>query len=288
MTNIEEIIKRAKQTAQFIQENRRPPRFVQIGEQKISPASFNRLISAVIVELNAGRDTDIPIIPIAEANEPRQSLKNGKIPRSEYVNLALLANTFAYDKKRWANYVRSSLGKISPSQYMDIYCRILNFYSDKNRLPKYVYTSSLNVLQENLEKYIQETRNTNMGNQTIQRLARKYSTAKRAFIFVRDEIRHQFYHNTRKGALKTYKDRAGNCCDQSHLLIALLRLNGVPCRYKHVRARYPRITIGHVFVEANIGGQWLDLDPSHSVNGFGKIRAWTLVRFNNVFRELPF
>ena len=59
------------------------------------------------------------------------------------------------------------------------------------------------------------------------------STAKNIYHFVRDEIKYEDYSNTKKGAFRTLQERAGNCCDQAHLLVALLRTAGIPTYYAH-------------------------------------------------------
>ena len=59
------------------------------------------------------------------------------------------------------------------------------------------------------------------------------ATAKNIYYYVRNNIGQQDYSNTRKGAYKTIKDGCGNCCDQAHLLVALLRTAGIPTYYVH-------------------------------------------------------
>ncbi len=49
--------------------------------------------------------------------------------------------------------------------------------------------------------------------------------------FVRNEIAWETYYGSRKGALMTLQQRAGNDLDQASLLIALLRASGIPSRY---------------------------------------------------------
>ncbi|MGZ7108545.1 MAG: transglutaminase-like domain-containing protein, partial [Methanobacterium sp.] len=44
---------------------------------------------------------------------------------------------------------------------------------------------------------------------------------------------YSFYYDTRYGALGTLNNRAGNCCDQTHLVVALSRAAGLPARYVH-------------------------------------------------------
>ena len=59
------------------------------------------------------------------------------------------------------------------------------------------------------------------------------ATARNIFHYVRDNKRYEDYSNTHKGAFKTLQDKAGNCCDQAHLLVALLRTAGIPTYYAH-------------------------------------------------------
>ena len=59
------------------------------------------------------------------------------------------------------------------------------------------------------------------------------STASNIYHFVRDEIKYEDYSNTRKGVFRTLQERYGNCCDQAHLLVALLRTAEIPTYYAH-------------------------------------------------------
>ena len=59
------------------------------------------------------------------------------------------------------------------------------------------------------------------------------STAKNIYHFVRDEIKYEDYSNTKKGAFRTLQEGKGNCCDQAHLLVVLLRTAGIPTYYAH-------------------------------------------------------
>ena len=80
-----------------------------------------------------------------------------------------------------------------------------------------------------------------VNNNEIQAFANKFvvpndplSTAKEIYKFVRDKIDYDdSYSNTKKGAYKTLEDKKGNCCDQAHLLVALLRAVGIPTYYAH-------------------------------------------------------
>ena len=59
------------------------------------------------------------------------------------------------------------------------------------------------------------------------------ATARNIYYFVRNNIKYEDYSNTRRGAYKTLIDGKGNCCDQAHLLVALLRTAQIPTYYAH-------------------------------------------------------
>ena len=86
------------------------------------------------------------------------------------------------------------------------------------------------------------------------------ATAKNIYHFVRDNIRYENYSNTRKGAHKTLQDRAGNCCDQAHLLVALLRTAQIPTYYAHGN--------NHWWAVACIDKQY-HCDPTNRNHNFG-------------------
>ena len=85
-----------------------------------------------------------------------------------------------------------------------------------------------------------ETKNCEVNNPTIISKANKFAvpgdlvaTAEKIYNFVRDNIAYENYANTRKGALRTLTEGKGNCCDQAHLLVALLRAAKIPTYYCH-------------------------------------------------------
>ena len=85
-----------------------------------------------------------------------------------------------------------------------------------------------------------ETKNCEVNNPTIISKANEFAvpgdlvaTAEKIYNFVRNNIAYENYANTRKGALRTLTEGKGNCCDQAHLLVALLRAAKIPTYYCH-------------------------------------------------------
>ena len=89
----------------------------------------------------------------------------------------------------------------------------------------------------------------------------KLQTAKNIYYWVRDNIQYENYPNTRKGAYKTLKEKSGNCCDQAHLLVALLRADGIPTCYAH--------GTDHWWVVPCIDGKQYHCDPTNKKHQFG-------------------
>ena len=98
--------------------------------------------------------------------------------------------------------------------------------------------------------------------------------AKQIVKWTRTELNYSSYNNTRKGASGTLSSKLGNCCDQTHLTIAMLRMVGIPSRYRHCPSTDPMRFIsangkiskpyGHVFGTAYLNGKWLEFDPTSS------------------------
>ncbi len=75
--------------------------------------------------------------------------------------------------------------------------------------------------------------------------------------FVRNKVEFQPYLGSRKGAAETLRQLNGNDTDQASLLMALLRVSGIPCRY--VR--------GSVELSAAQATSWLGVDDPRTAGG---------------------
>ena len=112
--------------------------------------------------------------------------------------------------------------------------------------------------------------------------------AEALFNYSRDKWEWVDYSNTVKGSAKTITDKAGNCCDLSHALIAMTRASGIPARYMHGQCQFSSSVIGHVFVEMYVDGKWYICDPSNNSNTFGTHNWKHMVTFNGRYKTLPF
>ena len=114
----------------------------------------------------------------------------------------------------------------------------------------------------------EETKFCEVKNNEIKEFAKGFKspmgvleTAKNIYYWVRDNIQYENYSNTRKGAYKTLKEKSGNCCDQAHLLVALLRADDIPTCYAH--------GTDHWWVVPCIDGKQYHCDPTNKKHDFG-------------------
>jgi hypothetical protein len=99
-----------------------------------------------------------------------------------------------------------------------------------------------------------------------------YSEANALYTWVRQNIR---FTKDPVGKEKLYppsellKIRAGDCDDISMLLATLLMSVGYPARLMTVAADGSDDQFSHVYVEGNVGGDWVAMDPARSDSQFG-------------------
>lgn len=147
--------------------------------------------------------------------------------------------------------------------------------------------------------YLRETENCQVSDPEISSLSSNltagcnstYEKAVRIFNWVRDNIDYSFYYNTRNGAVETLHKRSANCCDHTHLLVALARSANIPARYMHGKCVFRSgNTYGHVWGQLYINGKWYDADATSFSNTLGTIKNWdtSSAFIKGVYAELPF
>ena len=129
------------------------------------------------------------------------------------------------------------------------------------------------------------------------KLTKKYSTklekATAIFNYVRDNLDYEYYANSRKGAYKTLKTKAGNCCDHANLIVALCRASNIPARYSHAQGCRFKVSgkvEGHVWAQIYVGGKWYSADGTSYKNSLGHINNWDTKSYNrlHIYRSIPF
>lgn len=274
----------------FVDKNKRLPNYITIAGTQVSAAQFLKLLSEGLLNINSGKSTTLIIEDVADPTSPSESVKSGNIQKLEYVKIAGSLKTFIEDNGRAPNYISSSLGKIRYESLVYMLSKIISFQDTNNRLPTYVsvtsWSSQSGTSSGSLSKYIQPTANCQSTSSTIKSLSASitsgisstYSKAQAIFNWVRNNLSYSYYYDTKKGALGALSSRSANCCDHSHLVIALSRAAGIPGRYIHV--------YGHVYSQLYANGVWYNADAINNSNYFGQAKSSTNIL--GIYAELPF
>lgn len=297
--SISEVLDASTRVVSYIHENGKTPKTVRVGDVTVARHSFNRMMAATIIEIYNNTNQNILTMTVGDPDNPMGGLHEDRLMKNEYIDAAQRTKDFIAANKKMPNYINTSLGQMSPYNFMDMYSRALNFYASEDYLPNYIYTNSLAgmtspvqptapSIPDELKTYLDATKNCQVNDTTIQSIANGLDSAENTFYYVRDDFDYDLYYNTRRGALKTIRDKIGNCCDLSHALVALLRAKGIPAFYRHVLAQFNSGTTGHVYVKAYVNGNYVSLDASNNRNGYNNIVSWKLSKIYNNYRELPF
>lgn len=84
----------------------------------------------------------------------------------------------------------------------------------------------------------------------------EYKNMQLLYNWCNKNIGYEGYSNTKYGAEGTMNHRAGNCCDNANLLIAMARSIGIKCRYAHAQMG----SQGHVYGEYYLNNKWVVID----------------------------
>ena len=286
----------------FISKNKRLPNYVTISNTQISMPQYLFLLTKGLLYIKNGKTTTSTVIKyVSGPTNPSGTVKPGSIGKNEFINLAGRIMNFINTSGRSPNYVSSSRGKISYQSMVYMFSRIVGFYASTNRLPNYVSVTTWTGRSEttaSLSKYLKATVNCQSTSTIIRTLSASltsgitssYSKAQRIFNWVRDNITYSFYYNTQKGALGTLRDATANCCDTTHLVIALARAAGIPARYEYGYCYFSDGWFGHVWAQLYVNGNWYYADAISSSNTFGAINNWNLntATIYNTYAGLPF
>lgn len=282
----------------FITQYGKLPNYVTISGKQYSMAQFLYLASKAIVNIDKGTSSAIVSRSVKDPSNPTGVSINGNIYKADFISLSSRVSTYITQNGQAPNYGNSNLGKIQFQTLVFGLSKILLFSKNNNRLPNYLTLNvpignSLNGVQsksmndqyngESLEQYLKASKNCEVDDSTLKSLAisitkncnSELQKATSIYNWMRSNIDYSFYYNTKYGAKKTISMKSGNCVDQSHLLIALCRANGLAARYVHGTATFTSgSTYGHVWVQIKIGNTWTVADTTNSKNSLGIINSW--------------
>ena len=155
-------------------------------------------------------------------------------------------------------------------------CRAFAYYDANESFPETidVWESSFCASTNNCKidaPEVQQARDAAFKAAGITETSTDRQKAVAIFNYARDNWTWENYNNTKRGAAKTIKDKAGNCCDLSHAIVAMARLSGIPARYFHAQCKYSSGYIGHVISQLFVDGEWHMADASNDSNSFGTV-----------------
>ena len=279
--SIDDILASAKVLKDYYSTNKKLPGTVNCAGATFTTAEFLYLMSQAIVNLGNSKTTPVTAIKVADASSPSGDTINSKsLSKANYLTVAGNVAKFIRDYEQAPNYASSTLGKIAYSALVDAFSRVLDYYATNSALP-----SSVTI------KYSQGSSIDELADRLTSGLTTDKSKANALFVWVRDYISYEFYYNTVKGATGTLAARAGNCCDQAQLLVALARSAGLTARFATGYCTFSSGTVyGHVWVQIKVDGSWHALDTTSTRNTYDKINNWNTASYTNrgVYDVLPY
>ena len=293
------------------------PNTVTVAGSTFKLVDFIYLMTHAIGQIESGNFSDISVI--TNITEPANKTAGDyfdsvSLSKTNYLKLAADIEKCILDYNKAPGYASSTIGKICYLEYVDALARILAYYGNNNALPSAVVIdypdptvvpspAGKGLNQKNTEtdltKYLIPTMNCQVDNAKIKTIVAKVTAgltsvkeqATAIYNYVRDYIDYAFYYDTKHGAVGTLEVGSGNCVDQAHLLVAMLRTADIPARYVHGTCTFSSgSTYGHVWVQVLVGDIWYVIDPTSSRNSFGKIANWNTNTFtlHTITNEITF
>ncbi|KAF5081031.1 Transglutaminase-like superfamily protein [anaerobic digester metagenome] len=302
-----EIAKAAKDVKLFIEGNKYLPTWITVGGVAVNQGQFLYLLTTCTSQLNSGITSLIALPSVSVASSPQEQMTSGNLDKTEYVDLAIRVKSFIDSNGIAPNYGSSSLGNLRFESLLYLYSRVVAFYGENQNLPNYatmkpwssVVAKEPSVPAE-LQQYLQATTNCQVNDPRIIALAQSitsgatssYQKATLVYNWVRDNINYSYYYNSQKGAVETLTSGSANCCDHSHLVVALARAAGLPARYEHGYCYFTTSGnwYGHVWAQIYVNGQWYNADATSSRNLLGVINNWNTNTwtYKGTYASLPF
>jgi hypothetical protein len=157
----------------FIETNDCLPNYVTISGRQITMPQFLSLTTTAVLNINASLNTSIILKNFGNAENPLETITNGNVNSTEYLDIANRVKNFMYTNGVAPNYASTSLGKMRFETLIYTFSRILHVYAvNNNTLPSYItvntWVNGTNVIGSTLYGYVEKAFYGNLtSNQTI-------------------------------------------------------------------------------------------------------------------------
>jgi hypothetical protein len=285
----------------YVNANHKLPDYVTIGSTNVNMPSFLELLTTAVLQVSNGENTSLYFMACAAASTPKDTIQSGNIYTAEYMKIAKDVKSFMDSKWVAPEYAyNTSLGTyLGYQNLVYMYAMLMDYNHRTGKIAEYAVMKPWSSdVPADLIPYTQPSANCQSDNAAIIALANSltagagttYDKAVNIFNWVRDNISYAFYYDTSKGAVGTLNAGSGNCCDTTHLLVALARAAGIPAEYVHGTCTFSSGTYGHVFARLYVNGTWYNADAISSRNYFGVINNWDTSSWtlNGIYLSLPF
>ena len=327
----QDVIAAAKSVVTYVDDKEAMPSSINVGSNSCTDAQYMYLACQVILGLNQGKTSDNLSMPKAysEPANPSETLTEGTLQKAEILDLAQRSINFMENNGMAANYMITTLGNMHHYGAIYFYSQVLCYYETNGKLPdsmkvqtwfKIIGGTTGNAAFGNnfsaYSKYLVPTAYCPSTNATIISVAKTamfyssgaqggyssptttYQAMFNLMEYINDKTSYSYYYDSSRGALGTWRDRMGNCCDMAHLVIACARSLGVPGRYNHYYCHFSSMSTGHVFAglycpdapgtnSRNKPG-WLFADPVNNANYLGYQTHTNAYVMSGPHAELPF
>lgn len=291
--SLKDVITASQNVKKYIEGNEELPNTVKIGSTTYSLANYLYLASQAIINLKNNNKNDIDVMQVNDPVKAQEAANLGEL--YNYLAVAKTVVNISKSMGVMPNSVNSERGIIGYDGLVYAFARTVAFYGDNGIMPNYVTIktfaassstasplNSKNTIKD-LKPYLKATTHCQVGNSQIKSIVNSLTSglttdlakARAIYNYVRDAVSYSFYYDTRYGAVGTLNSKAGNCVDQSHLLIAMYRTAGLPARYVHGTCVFSSgSTYGHVWTQVLIGDTWIVSDATSTRNSFGSVVNW--------------
>jgi len=301
-----QLLDAANRTKTFIESNYRLPNYVTIGSEQVKSQDLLYLFAKVLYTNNS-----LSLGYYEKSNTTASTDCFGDvIYKEEYIANGKSIVTYFETYGKSPLTFTSSVGKLSYDDAVYLYARAVAYIYNNGAYPNFCWvwdssngqsssggSSSTNKVPSGYESYVKETKNCQVTNSVIKSVLNSaikgvsglYNQAKAIFNYINDNTGYSYYYDTHRGAVKTWNDRTGNCCDLAHLVIAVARANNIPARYCHATCYFTSgLVTGHVWAELYVNGQWYSCDATSNRNSYGVINNWYNCGSIRRYTELPF